>query len=61
MLDSFLGDMYGLDITFTRMDPIVLVGCSLFLFVNVLIFSLIPALSLVRMDIRASLGRMLPR
>jgi hypothetical protein len=61
LLDAYLKGLYGLDVSFA--DPsIVVLGASIaFLMANILIFSTIPGLYIMRMDIRSSLGRNAPR
>ncbi len=61
LLEGYLRDLYGLDLAFVNPSAAVIMVSVIFLIVNVVVFSTIPGIFIMRMQIRPSLGRIAPR
>ena len=56
LIDIYLRDLYGVDVVFARTTPGLVVAILIFLSVNILIFSIIPAYIGMKQDHRRALG-----
>jgi hypothetical protein len=61
LLEGYLRDLYGLDLAFVNPSAAVIMISAAFLLANVIVFSTIPGIYIMKMQIRPSLGRIAPR
>jgi hypothetical protein len=60
-LDSYLRAVYGIDVVFSDPTAYVIGASFAFLILNVIVFSSIPGMYIMRMEIRSALGGNAPR